>query len=60
MAISEADKRATKKYRREKMKSYSFRISRIYDAELIEYFDGVPDKAQWFRRKIREEMEGKK
>lgn len=53
MAISEADKRATKKYRKKNMLCIAFRLSRKYDADLIEIYQSIPNKMEWFRSALR-------
>lgn len=45
------------KYHREKMLSISIRLHRESDAELIEKYRRIPDKADWFRRMLREHTE---
>lgn len=57
MAITEADKRATKKYRQKNMMCVAFRLSRKYDADLIEIYQSIPNKMEWFRNALRETRE---
>lgn len=52
--ISEADRRAGKKYRRTKMLSVAFRLSRVYEQDLIDIYSTIPNKSQWFKNAIRE------
>lgn len=52
--ISEADRKAGKKYRRTKMLSIAFRLSRVYEQELIDIYSRIPNKSQWFKHAIRE------
>lgn len=40
-------------YHREKMLSISIRLHRESDAELIEKYRRIPDKAGWFREMLR-------
>jgi len=53
-------KQYDRKYRREKMLSISFRLSRIYDQELIEIYESIPDKSYWFKTSLRRYAEQKK
>ena len=41
-------------YHREKMVSISIRLHKESDAELIEKYRKITDKADWFRRMLRE------
>lgn len=41
-------------YHREKMLSIAIRLHRESDAELIEKYRRIPDKAGWFRKMLRE------
>ena len=52
--VSEADKRAGKKYRRTKMLSIAFRLSRVYEQDLIDIYETIPNKSQWFKQAVRE------
>lgn len=54
MPVSEADKRAAKKYLRNNMKSIAFRLSKKRDADLIEIYESLPNKMEWFRKALRE------
>ena len=42
-----------KRYRREKMLSIAFRLSRVNDKELIELYEAIPNKTEWFRECLR-------
>ena len=53
MAITEADKRATKKYRQKNMLCIAFRLNKKYDADLIEIYQSIPNKMEWFRSALR-------
>ena len=44
-------------YHREKMLSISIRLHRESDADLIEKYRAIPDKADWFRKMLREHTE---
>ena len=37
------------KYRREKKLSIAFRLSRAYEADLIDIYESIPNKMEWFR-----------
>ena len=52
--ISEADRRAGKKYRRTKMLSVAFRLSRVYEQDLIDIYSRIPNKSRWFKQAIKE------
>ena len=54
MAVTEADKRATKKYRQKNMLCIAFRLNKKYDADLIEIYQSIPNKMDWFRNALRE------
>lgn len=56
MAISDAQKRADAKYKRESTKTA---VTRFYPAEadLWEWLDAQPNKAGYVKRLIREDME---
>ena len=54
MAVTEADKRATKKYRQKNMLCITFRLNKKYDADLIEIYQSIPNKMDWFRNALRE------
>ena len=56
MPVSDAQKRATAKYLREKVKTISIRF---YPAEhdLFEWLDAQPNKQGYVKRLIREDME---
>jgi hypothetical protein len=51
---TESEKRAKNKYGRERMTSIAFRLHNENDAELIEIYRSIPDKAGWFREVLRE------
>ena len=52
--VSAANKRATAKYRREKMVGITFRLSKIYDQDLIDVYQSIPNKMDWFKKCLRE------
>lgn len=56
MAESEAQRRATLKYRREKTKQLAMRFYPD-DMELWEHLEKQPSKAAYVKRLIREDME---
>ena len=53
--VSEAQKRANKKFNREKMYSITFRLHRVNDAELIAIYESIPNKAEWLRECLKRE-----
>lgn len=53
--ITEAQKRAINKYRNKNMKVISFRLHKETEADLIEVFDRIENKAEWFRECLRRE-----
>ena len=56
--VRESDRRAHRKYNREKMKSIAFRLHRVSDAELIEIYESIPDKMAWFRESLKNYKKG--
>lgn len=52
--VKEYDKKAHNKYNREKMVAISVRLHKVNDADLIEKYKSIPDKAKWFRKVLRE------
>ena len=56
----ESKKRAIAKYRKTKCRQF---VVTFYptDSDILEYFEGIPNKTQYFKDKIREDMkEGKR
>lgn len=51
--VSNAQKEASKKYNRKMMMSIAFRLHRETDKELIEIYESIPNKAEWFREALR-------
>lgn len=51
---TDAQKRAKNKFGREKMTAITFRMHKANDAELIQIYRSIPDKAEWFRSALRE------
>lgn len=47
--VSEAQKRASKEYNRKMMVSISFRLHKESDKDLIQIYESIPNKAEWFR-----------
>lgn len=45
------------KYKRENKVGISIRLNRVYDAHLIEVYQSIPNKAEWFREALREYAE---
>lgn len=45
----DSEKKARRKYNKEKMKSISFRLHKESDAELIAKYEAIPDKMEFFR-----------
>ena len=60
MAVRDTDKKAHNKFNREKMTSISIRLHNVSDAELIEIYKSIPDKAKWFRSALRKYKEESK
>ena len=56
MPVSDAQKRATAKYLREKVKTMSIRFSPA-EHDLFEWLDAQPNKQGYVKRLIREDME---
>ena len=51
--MRESEKRAHRKYNKERMKSISFRLHRESDAELITKYESIEDKMAFFRWALR-------
>lgn len=54
---TEAQKRATLKYRETNIKRYTVEFSKTKDSDLIEYLDSVPNRTGTIKAAIREKME---
>ena len=54
MPVKDYDKRAHNKYNREKMVTISVRLHKVNDADLIETYKSIPDKAQWLRQQLKD------
>ena len=52
-----AKKTYDKKYRQEKMYSIAFRLSKVYDQELIETYESIPEKTAWFKSALKKYKE---
>lgn len=57
MAKTDAQRRATAKYVKDKVKVYQLRFYPA-DMELFEYFDSQENKAAYLKELIRKDMEG--
>ena len=47
---TENKKTYDKAYRQKSMLSIAFRLSRVRDADLIEIYEKIPNKMEWFRQ----------
>lgn len=56
----ESKKRYDRQYRKEKMLSIAFRLSRESDKDLIEIYESIPNKMEWFREALRRTKEENK
>ena len=54
---TEAQKRATLKYRETNIKRYTVEFSKTKDSDLIEYLDSVDNRTGTIKQAIREKME---
>lgn len=54
---TEAQKRATLKYRETNIKRYTVEFSKTKDSDLIEYLDSVDNRTGTIKEAIREKME---
>lgn len=54
--ITEAQKRATAKYRKKAYKRIAFMLNKETEADLIEAFEKIPAKSEWFRDCLRREV----
>lgn len=50
--VTKAQKKATNKYHKEKMTAVTFRLHNINDAEYIEKYKAIENKAEWFRKAL--------
>lgn len=51
---SEVQKKASAKYKAKAIRNVVFSMSKIYDADLLEVYDSIPNKAMWFKECLRE------
>lgn len=51
---SEGQKKASAKYKAKAIRNIVFSISKIYEADLLEIYDSIPNKAEWFKRCLSE------
>ena len=54
---TDAQKRATLKYRETNIKRYTVEFSKTKDSDLIEYLDSVPNRTGTIKSAIREKIE---
>lgn len=57
---SEAQRRASRKYEKENMKLYSFRLSKNVDGDMIEYLDSVDNRTGTIKKAIRKQMQSER
>lgn len=60
IATTEAQKRATAKWRAKATKSYAFRFHRENDADIIAYLDAVDNRHQFIRDAVRDTIKKEK
>lgn len=53
MAKSDSKREYDNQYHREKMRQLNVRLHAVYDADLIEIYEGIPNKADFLRDAIR-------
>lgn len=58
MTVSEADRRASKKYHREKCYAVTVRFNKVEDADIIEWLNAQPVKVDALRTAIRQAFAG--
>lgn len=51
--VKEYNKKAHKKWNKEKMVSIAFRLSKERDADLIAIYQSIPNKMEWFRQALK-------
>lgn len=56
MAVSEAQKRASRKYRDAKGKQFNITLSKEYDADILARLDEVPNKQGYIKELIRADI----
>jgi len=49
-----------KAYDKENRRIVGCRLNKVYDAELIEFWDSLPNKAQWLKQHLRNDLEASK
>lgn len=54
--ITEAQKRAVAKYKKKMFRRVAFLLHKEAEAELIEAYDQIPNKQEWFRECLRREV----
>lgn len=57
MVVSKAQRKASKKYQLNNTKSYSIQLSKKYDADIITQLESVPNKTQYIKELIRQDIE---
>ena len=57
MVVSQAQRKASKKYQLNNTKSYSIQLSKKYDADIITQLESVPNKTQYIKELIRQDIE---
>lgn len=56
MVVSKAQMRAKKKWEKENIKQFKFRLHKDYDKEIISYLDEVSNKQEYFRNLITKDL----
>ena len=51
---TQASNKASQRYQKENMLCIAFRLNRNTEPELIEKFQAIPNKRQWFIERLRE------
>ena len=57
MVVSQAQRKASKKYQLNNTKCYSIQLSKKYDADIITQLENVPNKTQYIKELIRQDIE---
>ena len=59
MAVTEAQKRAVKKYRQKHIKSVTLQLNENTDADIIRHLDLAPNKQGYIKDLIRKDIESR-
>lgn len=55
--FTKAQKEATRRYKKKNIKHIGFDLSKVYEQEYINIYETISNKAEWFRRCLKEYAE---